>query len=118
MLSFKIKKLGDYWYPDIPHEANYIYTFDKKCNKLFNRIDNGYGELTIEFEEIGIIFDGLNILYFEEQDITKYLMTDDDFNLHFMINNHIFEISSDFYWLLEHNFNFNFHKESYRIHVY
>lgn len=119
MLSFKIKKLGNYWYPDIQHEANNIFTFDEKLNRYLNIVDNSKcGELTIEFEELGVIFNGINILYFEEQDITRYLMTDDDFNLHFMINNHIFEINSDFYWLLEHNFNFNFHKESYRLHVY
>ena len=29
MLSFKIKKLGNYWYPDIQHEANNIFTFDE-----------------------------------------------------------------------------------------
>ena len=56
--------------------------------------------------------------YFNEEDIIRYLTTDDDFDLHFVINNHEFTISSDLYWLLENQFNFNFHKASYRIHIY
>lgn len=119
MLSFKIKKLGNYWYPDINHDINEICTFDVKLNRYLNLIDvSKCGELTIEFEELGSIWGGYNILYFDEQDITRYLMTNDEFNLKYMVNNHIFEISSDLYWLLENNFNFNFHKESYRLHVY
>lgn len=119
MLSFKVKRIGSYWYPDINHDINCIISFDEKLNRYFNILDNSKcGELTIEFEELGIIFGGINILYFDEQDITRYLMTNDDFTMKYMINNHIFEISSDLYWLLEKNFNFNFHKETYRLHVY
>ena len=75
-------------------------------------------ELNVEFEEIGIIFEGINIVYFNENDIVRYLTTDDDFNIRFIINGHEFNISSDLYWALENQFNFNFHKTSYKIHVY
>lgn len=125
MLSFKIKKLGSYWYPDINHAPNQIYTFDEKLNKYFSSLDiYERNELIIEFEQWNDIIqfddnhDVPNILYFDESDIVKYLMTTEDFNLHFMFNRHVFEISSDLYCLLEENFNFNFHKEMYSVHVY
>lgn len=119
MLSFKVRKIGPHWYPDINHDPNCISTFDEKLNRYFNIIDTyNWKELTIEFEELGVILDGHNIIYFEEQDIVRYLTTDDEFNIRYMINGHIFEINSDLYWLLEKNFNFNFHKEVYRVNVY
>jgi hypothetical protein len=46
------------------------------------------------------------------------LTTDDNFDIRFVVNEHEFLISSDVYWLLENQFNFNFHKTSYKIHIY
>lgn len=125
MLSFKVKKLGSYWYPDIEHAANQIYTVDEKLNKYLNVLDrNDNKEITFDFEQLDdiISYDNMhdipNIVYFNDDDIARYMMTTDDFDLHYMVNGHIFEISSDLYCLLEENFNFNFHKEIYSIHVY
>lgn len=117
--KFFIRKLGNHWYPCIQHELGYIIGFDKKVDRYLSIIDVGnFEELTIEFEELGVIFEGINIIYFNEQDIVQYLTTEDYFNLRFVVNNHEFTISSDLYWLLENQFNFNFHKTSYKIHIY
>lgn len=125
MLSFKVKKLGSCWYPDIEHAPNQIYTFDEKLNKYLSILDiNDNREITLDFEQLDdiISYDNMhdipNIIYFNDDDIARYMMTTDDFDLHYMINSHIFEISSDLYCLLEENFNFNFHKEMYSIHAY
>jgi hypothetical protein len=125
MLSFKIKKLGNYWYPDVEHVPNQIYTFDEKLNKYLNVLNRNFqNEITLEFEEFDDILDYddkqdiPNIIYFNDDDIARYMMTTEDFDLHYMINGHVFTISSDLYCLLEENFNFNFHKEVYNIHVY
>lgn len=125
MLSFKVKKLGPYWYPDIDHAPNQIFTFDEKLNRYLNILNIHYqNEITFEFEQLNDVFsydnnyDIPNIIYFDDDDIARYMMTTDDFNLHYMINGHIFEISSDLYCLLEENFNFNFHTEIYNFHVY
>ena len=125
MLSFKLKKLGSYWYPDIEHAPNQIYTFDEKLNKYLNILDiNDNNEITFDFEQLDdiISYDNMhdipNIIYFNDDDIARYMMTTDDFDLHYMVNSHIFKISSELYCLLEENFNFNFHKEIYSIHVY
>lgn len=125
MLSFKVKKLGSYWYPNIEHAPNQIYTFDEKLNKYLNILDiNDNNEITFDFEQLDdiISYDNMrdipNIIYFNDDDIARYMMTTDDFDLHYMVNSHIFKISSELYCLLEENFNFNFHKEMYSIHVY
>lgn len=119
MLKFNVKKLNNHWYPCIEHELGCIRGFNTKIDRYFNAIDISKSEeLTIEFEELGVIFAGINIIYFNENDILKYLTTDYSFDLRFVINDNEFEISSDLYWLLENQFNFNFHKTSYKIHIY
>ncbi len=119
MLSLKLKKLGNHWYPSINHDLGFIPSFDEKIDRYLSIIDiANLEEITVEFEELGVIFGGINILYFDESDIVRYLTTSDCFDLRFTINNHEFKISSDLYWLLEFHFNFNFHKTSYRIHIY
>lgn len=119
MLGFKVKKVGSHWYPAINHEIGFINGFEEKIDRYLSVIDMTKSEeLTIEFEELGVIFGGINIIYFNESDIVRYLTTDDNFDLRFIINNHEFVINSDLYWLLEDQFNFNFHKTSYRIHIY
>lgn len=118
-MKFKIIKVGNHWYPNIKHQLGYIEGFEKKIDWYLNKLDIfNANELTIEFEEIGVIFEGINIIYFNEADIIRYLTTDDEFDVRFNVNNHEFKISSDLYWSLEKQFNFNFHKNSYKIHVY
>lgn len=117
--QIKIVKVGNHWYLSINHELGYISGFDEKIDKYLNILDlSKCGNLTLEFEEIGVIVAGINIVYFNEDDILRYFTTDDDFNLRFMINNHEFFINSDLYWLLENQYNFNFHKSMYRIHIF
>ena len=75
-------------------------------------------ELTIELEEVGIEIGGINNIYFYEEDITRYLTTDDYFDLRMEINGYTFIINSDFYFLLENLYQLNFHNTSYKIHIY
>lgn len=118
MLSFKVKKIGNHWFPDIINDGNISY-FCEKVDKFLTKLDAGdFGELTLEFEELGVVFNGINIIYFNEEDIVKYLTTDEDFNVRFVINEHEFVIPSYTYWMLENQFHFEFHKNSYRIHIY
>lgn len=119
MKKFKLKKIGKHWYPCINHELGDSINLTEKIDRYLNILDLGKTEeLTIEFEELGALFYGVNIIYFSEEDIVRYLTTDDDFDIRFIVNKHEFLISSDLYWLLEEQFNFNFHKSSYKIHIY
>ena len=118
-MKFKVKLVGNHWYPCISHDYYSDIKFNRKIDRFLNTIDifNG-GELNIEFEELGSIFEGPNIIFFAEEDIVRYLTTNDYFSLKFTINNYTYEINSDLYFLLEQQFNFNFHKNSYKIHIY
>lgn len=117
--KFKCLKVGNHWYPSIRHNLGYICGFDEKIDRYLNVLDiSKCGELTFEFEELGVIVEGINIIYFNEDDITRYLTTDDEFDLRFVVNGHEFTISSDLYWLLEDIFDFDFYDASYKIHIY
>lgn len=116
--QLRLKKVGNHWLPCISHEIGDNIALNKKMDRYLDCLDfSKMEEIVIEFEELDIIWEGLNIVYFSEEDITRYLTTDDDFNIRFTINNHNFEISSSLYWLLEDQFNFNFHKVGYKIHI-
>ena len=118
-MKFKVKRLGNHWYPAIKHNLGYIDGFEKKIDRYLTVLDVfNTEELTIELEELGVMYEGINIIYFDESDIVRYLMTDDDFMINFVINGHQFKLSSDLYWLLEDQFNCNFHKSTYKIHIY
>ena len=98
MKSFKLRKIGNHWYPCIDHELGDPINLTEKVDRYLNILDlSKSGEITVELEELGILFGGINIIYFNEDE---------------------FLISSDVYWLLENQFNFNFHKTSYKIHIY
>ena len=121
-MNIKIKKLGNHWYPNIDHDRDFNISFCKNAERYFNllstpRVINSE-ELDIEFEEIGIEISGINIIYFYEEDIIRYLTTDDYFDIRLKINDIMFVISSDLYMLLEEQYHFNFHKTSYKIHIY
>lgn len=119
MITFKIKKVGNQWYPCLNHGRGFIDCFDEKINKYLNMIDTSkFEEITISLEELDIFWDVPNVIYFNEQDIVRYLTTDDDFDLRFVINNHEMTLSSNIFWLLENQFNLNFHKTSYSISIY
>ncbi len=122
MISFKVKLLGNHWYPSISHHEGCIVGFNEKIDKFldfFNYNHNNNDELTLEFEELGDVWEGVDgIIYFDEKDMCRYFTTDDNFDLKFIINNHEFSISSDMYFWLEQILNFNFHKTEYQIRIY
>ena len=90
---------------------------DPKLNKVFNLFDKlNTGTITINFIEQKNILQG-KILQFAEEDIYRYFVTDDSFNIKVYLNDFEFEISSDLYLLLETQFNFNFHKTVYACEI-
>lgn len=122
MISFKLKKVGNHWYPSLEHNEGCLVGFNEKIDRVLDLIDfrnNQIEELNIDCEEAGLIWDDIrDMIEFKENDICRYLTTDDNFDLTFIINNHEFQMSSDLYFWLEQVFNFNFHKENYIIHIY
>lgn len=119
MSQFNLKKVGNHWYAAFPHTYDDRMNFNRKIDVVLDRLDaSKCGELTIEFEELGSIVEGINILYFDESDVVRYFTTDDFFDMRFIINEREYTITSDFYTLLEQTFNFNFHTTIYKVHFY
>ena len=112
------KKLGNHWYPCLEHESLSDLGIDPVFERLFNIMDK-YNDEVINvylYEESSIIINE-GLIQFTEEDILRYLTTNDYFIMDLYIEDHKFSISSKLYQLLEQNYNFNFHKFIYRIEV-
>lgn len=119
--QFKIHRIGNHWYPCIKHEYNSDISLDQKIEKYLNKFSKSLGdidEITVELEEIPIITEDINLIFFNESDITKFYTTDDDFNLRFEVNNHEFEISAYLFGCFELQFDLNFHETLYKLHIW
>lgn len=112
------KKLGNHWYPCLDHNHLSDLSIDPVFERLFNIMDKYKEErmCVYLYEESSIIIDE-GLIQFTEEDILRYLTTNDDFIMDLYIEDHKFSISSKLYQLLEQNYNFNFHKYTYRIEV-
>lgn len=94
--------------------------FDEKTERYLDLLDRRRGnfeEIIVELEDVGVIVDGINVLYFDEPDVLRFVTTNDDFYMHVTINNHKFTIHSDFYHLIDEYFSFNRYDEFYRLHL-
>lgn len=119
MLRVKVIKVGNHWYLNVPHDYEDMINFNKKIDRILNKIDFGeFRSLTIRFQESDDLKDKTNRLYFDENDVYQYMTSTDFINMRFVINDHEFYINSDVYWILENTFNFDFHKKSYQIEIY
>lgn len=117
MYRINVRKIGNHWYPDIQHDSPEDLVLDKKLEKIFNIVDKfNSGTLTILFiEQTSLLHD--RTIQFAEEDIYRYFITDDEFNIRVYIKNSEFTISSSLYLLLETQFNFNFHKTLYTCEI-
>ena len=121
MVQFKIKKVGNHWYPCVNHCYGNDISLDIKIERILNIFStwlNDTEEFTIELEEIPLITEDFNLIYFDESDITRFYTTDDDFDLRFEINNHEFKISAYLFSCLEEQFNVNIHETLYKLHIW
>lgn len=116
--KFTVKQLGNKWYLDMDHLDSKEISFNEKINKVFNLYDKlKTGQLTIELVEMYSIMDE-NTIFINDEDLFRYWTTSDDFDIHFIVRDIEFSISSDMYESIEYNFNPNFHKTIYRIEIY
>lgn len=119
--QFKIRRIGNHWYPCVKHDYGSDISLDQKIERYFDQVSRCSGdtdEITIELEEIPIIVEDINLIFFNESDITRFYTTDDDFNLKFEINEHEFEISSYLFGCFELQFDLNFHETLYKLHIW
>ena len=117
MAILTIKKVGNHWYPDINHLAGIDISMTEKIERFLNALSKESSVMSFYLEELVFINDSKDIIYFNEEDITRYFITDDEFNLRFEINNKMFEISSNLYYYITHDLGLNFHINMYKIKI-
>lgn len=120
MAQFKIKKLGNHWYPSIKHHYDADISLDLKIEKVLDLYNRTFDveEITIELQELPFIIEEEPIIYFDESDLTRYYITNDSFDLRFFIKEHEFVISDYIFSCLESELNLNFHENIYKIYIY
>lgn len=117
IVSIKIKKIGNHLYPCIDHNEASEIQLPEKIEKFLSKFLR-YDECEIVFYEQYDIIADYGVLQFKEEDIVRYLTTDDNFDMTFYIDGHELTISSDLYTLLEQQYNFEFHSLLYRIEIW
>ena len=111
------KKLGSNWYLDVEHLDPVDIALNEKICKVFNILDKSKtGCLEIVLLE-SYSFVPENAIYVNDEDILRYFTTDDNFDIRFIVYDKEFSISSNLYYLLEYQFNTNFHKTLYTIEI-
>ena len=114
--SVVLNKLGNHWYPAINHNDVQELVLDPKVEKYLSLIDtNKTGCLVINFSQCHEFIE--NALFFKDEDINRYFITNDSFDLTCFILNHQFKISSKLYCLLEREYDFSFHQFIYKINI-
>lgn len=118
-MLIQIKKLGNHWYLDIPHDDPADLVLPTNIERLLNRCDK-FGDRSVDLyfilQEGFIVTNGL--MEFTDADILRCLTTDDCFTMDVTINGHHIPLSSNLYKALEKEYHFDFHKELYRIEIY
>lgn len=118
-VNILLRKVGNHWYPCINHNNGYMVGLDPKLDRYLNILDQyKREELTLYLYEIGEIWPDNDFIQFNEADMVRYLTTDDYFKLRFTFNGHEFTMDSNLYWLLENNYNLNFHKTWYCVSIF
>jgi len=114
--SIVLNKLGNHWYPAVNHNDVQELVLDPKFEKYLSLIDtNKTGCLVINFSQCHEFIE--NALFFKDEDINRYFITNDSFDLTCFILNHQFKISSKLYCLLEREYDFSFHQFIYKINI-
>ena len=114
------KKLGNHWYLDIPHDDPADLQLDDRLERFLSTLDpENFGIVDRVYLVQENYTDNVeNLIEFRDEDLLRYFTTDDDFLMIIYIGKHRFTISSRFYYLLEREFQFDFHQCMYKIMVY
>lgn len=117
MATLIIKKVGNHWYIDVPHDRDVDISLPRKTELYLNKIQSRYmvSEVLFDIEEVPFFDEVDNLIIFNEDDITRYFITDDEFLLKFSINSKNFEINSNLYFYITHFLDLNFHSNLYKI---
>lgn len=119
IVKLKFKKIANHWYPCIKHNCLSNLMLNQKIERTLSYFDKDKSEIVeIMIIEQGIVLDNNNIVQFDESDITRFFITDEDFDMKIYINNHVFEIPVTLYMLLEEIYHFDFHQNYFKVEIW
>lgn len=118
VIPIKIKKLANHWYPVVEHNNANEIQLDERVENILVWLAKDRDEIEIVFYEQYDIIADLGNFEFNEEDINRYMTTNDSFDMRFYVDEHEFLLSSDLYTLLEQQYEFDFHINLYRIEIW
>lgn len=118
VIPIKIKKLANHWYPIVEHNNANEIQLDERVENILAWLAKDRDEIEIVFYEQYDIIADLGNFEFDEEDINRYMTTNDAFDMRFYVDGHEFLLSSDLYSLLEQQYEFDFHINLYRIEIW
>lgn len=117
MAVLTIKKIGNHWYPDINHLSGSDISFSPETDRFLNLLGTikNANEFTFYIDEVAWITDERKVVYVNEEDLTRYYVTDDYFTIRFTIDGREFGIGVYLYYLLSTEYDINLHTGLYQI---
>lgn len=108
-------KVANHWYVNLEHNDPYSVSLPENAERFLNVLDYfKEGKVHFTLREVHSYIDK-NTIEFEEEDILRYVETDDDFSLRVYIGKRTFLFSSDLIYLLETKLNIRFIENLYSL---
>lgn len=119
MYEIQLIRIGNHYYPNLNHSNPNDLKLDPKFDRMLNIInqDDLYFP-TVRLYEVGDVLPDEGLIKINEDDITRYLTTDDHFDLRVDVNGHRFKLSSGLYTVLEKNLHLDLCKTLYKIEIW
>ncbi len=117
MATLTIKKVGNHWYPDLVHNLGTDLSLGEAIENKLNELSIAMctDKLTFIIEEVPWIIDESEIIYINEEDLTRYYITDDYFPMRFVVNDREYSIEMSAYDLIINDLDLKFHTDLYQI---
>lgn len=117
MATLTIKKVGNHWYPDIIHQSGTDLTLGEAIEQKLDQlsIENNTDKLTFIIDDVPWILNEDEVIYINEEDLTRYYITDDYFPMRFIVNGQEYSIEMSAYDLIITELDLKFHTELYQI---
>lgn len=108
--------MANHWYVNLEHEDPYSICLPENAERFLNVLDY-YKEGKVHFllREVHSYIDNSTI-EFEEEDLLRYIETNDDFSLRVYIGKRMFMFSSDLIYLLETKLDIRFIENLYGLY--
>ena len=117
MATLTIKKVGNHWYPNLDHNLGTDLSLGEAIENKLNELSIAMctDKLTFIIEEVPWIINESEIIYINEEDLTRYYITDDYFPMRFIVNNQEYSIEMSAYDLIITDLDLKFHTDLYQI---